>query len=72
MDQPVEQETEAKANLSSQDQSRFHLTEDAIADELRCVRCGARIADAVCGRKNPCSFCGFPYPLGDCSDMAEN
>lgn len=39
---------------------------------LLCIQCGAPVPDAVCGRKQPCSSCGFPYPIGDCSDLAEN
>jgi hypothetical protein len=72
MHQLYEQENEAKPNLSAQDQERFRLTEESMADELRCVKCDAPVTDAVCGRKSFCPFCGFPYPLGDCSDLAEN
>lgn len=39
---------------------------------LRCIQCNAPVPGAVCGRKSPCSSCGFPYPIGDCSDLAEN
>ncbi|MGH9803342.1 MAG: hypothetical protein ACRD82_23510 [Blastocatellia bacterium] len=42
------------------------------ADVLRCIQCDAPVPDAVCGRKRPCASCGFPYPIGDCSDLAEN
>jgi hypothetical protein len=63
---------EAGANLSSQHQSRFHSTEELIEEELRCVQCDARVKDVVCGHRNPCPFCGFPYPVGDCSDLVEN
>jgi hypothetical protein len=65
-------ETETGANLSAQDPARFHVTEDSMADELRCVQCGAPVLNPVCGRRVPCPVCGFPYPLGDCSDLAEN
>lgn len=40
--------------------------------ELRCLVCNSPVTMVVCGRKAPCSGCGFPYPLGDCSDLAEN
>ena len=40
--------------------------------ELRCIRCNALVPGATCGRKLPCPSCGHPYPLGDCSDLAEN
>jgi len=63
---------EAGANLSAQDPSRFHSTEELIESELRCVQCDAPVTDEVCGRRNPCPFCGFPYPVGDCSDLVEN
>jgi hypothetical protein len=59
-------------NLSMQDQSRFRSAEDLIEEEQRCVRCDALLSAVICGRRNPCPFCGFPYPLGDCSDLAEN
>jgi hypothetical protein len=39
---------------------------------FRCIRCNAPVAGALCGRKAPCASCGHPYPLGDCSDLAEN
>lgn len=42
------------------------------ADSLRCLICDTPVPGAVCGRKEPCPSCGFPYPLGDCSDLAEN
>ncbi|MCI0338700.1 MAG: hypothetical protein L0226_14080 [Acidobacteria bacterium] len=41
-------------------------------EELRCVKCDAPVADVACGRVMPCPSCGFQYPLGDCSDYAEN
>ena len=66
------EEGEAGPNLSSQDESRFRAAEDLVEEEQRCVRCDTRLASFVCGRKDPCPFCGFPYPLGDCSDLAEN
>jgi hypothetical protein len=48
-------------------------TPEEIADEeLRCVQCDAPVPDVACGRVMPCRSCGFPYPLGDCSDYAEN
>ncbi len=72
MDQGDEQEEGTGANLSSQDPSRFRLGQDMVADELRCVQCDAPVADGICGRKSFCPACGFPYPLGDCSDLAEN
>jgi rubrerythrin len=63
---------ETSANLSSQDPSRFHSIEELVEEELRCVQCDARVKDFVCGHRNPCPFCGFPYPIGDCSDLIEN
>ena len=33
-----------------------------------CLRCGAEVRTKPWGCKNPCSNCGFVYPLGDCSD----
>ncbi|MFN7947900.1 MAG: hypothetical protein U0Z53_21300 [Blastocatellia bacterium] len=39
---------------------------------LQCIRCNAPVEGVICGRKSPCPSCGFPYPLGDCSDLAEN
>jgi hypothetical protein len=42
------------------------------ADILRCQSCDAPVPGAVCGRKSPCPSCGYPYPIGDCSDLAEN
>jgi len=40
--------------------------------EPRCIRCNAPVESAICGRKLPCPSCGYPYPMGDCSDLAEN
>ncbi len=48
------------------------LTEPAMESVLRCIQCDAPVPGAVCGRKSPCPSCGFPYPIGDCSDLAEN
>lgn len=64
--------SEADADYSSYAESRFHSDEELIDEELRCVQCGARVKDVVCGHRNPCPFCGFPYPVGDCSDLVEN
>jgi len=50
----------------------YRQLESVMAAELRCLQCDAPVANAVCGRKSPCPCCGFPYPLGDCSDLAEN
>lgn len=72
MNQQDKEEAETGANLSSQNPARFHSTEELIEYELRCVQCDARVTDVVCGCRSPCPFCGFPYPLGDCSDLAEN
>lgn len=33
-----------------------------------CLRCGHPVQPKPWGCKNPCSNCGFVYPLGDCSD----
>lgn len=40
--------------------------------ELRCQFCQTPAPGALCGRKSPCPGCGYPYPLGDCSDLAAN
>lgn len=40
--------------------------------KLQCISCNGPVEGAICGRKSPCPSCGFPYPLGDCSDLAEN
>ena len=72
MNQQGRDEGEAGANLSSNHSSRFHSTEELIDEELRCVQCDARVSDVLCGHRNPCPFCGFPYPIGDCSDLVEN
>jgi len=72
MNQQDREVSEAGANHSSQSASRFHWPEELIDEELRCVQCDARVKDVVCGHRNPCPFCGFPYPVGDCSDLVEN
>ncbi len=37
--------------------------------ERRCLRCGCPVADLPRGcRGADCANCGYPYPLGDCSD----
>jgi rubrerythrin len=75
MDQQGRESHEQDANYSSQADFRFHSPErleELIDEELRCVQCGARVKDEVCGRRNPCPFCGYPYPVGDCSDLVEN
>ena len=72
MNQQGREEGEADANLSLHYASRFQSAEDLIDEELRCVQCDARVKDVVCGHRNPCPFCGFPYPVGDCSDLVEN
>ncbi len=45
---------------------------DLQAGNLRCQVCDTPVPGAICGRKEPCPGCGFFYPLGDCSDLAEN
>lgn len=45
---------------------------DRAATGLGCLICDTPLPGAVCGRKAPCPTCGFLYPLGDCSDLAEN
>ncbi len=72
MNQQDREVDEAGVNHSSSYASRFHSTEELIDEELRCVQCDARVKDVVCGHRNPCPFCGFPYPVGDCSDLVEN
>jgi len=64
--------SEAGANHSSHYAFRFHSDKELIDEELRCVQCDAPVKDVVCGHRNPCPFCGFPYPVGDCSDLVEN
>ena len=64
--------SEAGANHSSQYAFRSHSDKELIDEELRCVQCDALVKDVVCGHRNPCPFCGFPYPVGDCSDLVEN
>jgi hypothetical protein len=64
--------SDADANHSSYYVSRFHSNKELIDEELRCVQCDAPVKDVVCGHRNPCPFCGFPYPVGDCSDLVEN
>jgi SpoIID/LytB domain protein len=71
MSQQDREEMEEGA-LHTSHESRFHSTEELIDEELRCVQCDARVKDVVCGHRNPCPFCGFPYPVGDCSDLVEN
>lgn len=51
---------------------RLEQTNGANPIELRCLVCNSLVPGVVCGRKSPCPSCGFPYPLGDCSDLAEN
>ena len=63
---------EAGANHSSYYESRFHSDKELIDEEMRCVQCDTPVKDVVCGHRNPCPFCGFPYPVGDCSDLVEN
>jgi stage II sporulation protein D len=75
MNQQEKESHEPDANYSSQAESRFHSPgelEELIDEELRCVQCGARVKDEVCGHRNPCPFCEYPYPVGDCSDLVEN
>jgi hypothetical protein len=72
MNQQDREVNEEGAIRSSYAESRFHSDEELIDEELRCVQCGARVKDVVCGHRNPCSFCGYPYPVGDCSDLVEN
>jgi hypothetical protein len=34
-----------------------------------CVNCGVSVdGPKVCGVRSPCLNCGYPYPVGDCSD----
>jgi hypothetical protein len=72
MDQQDREASEAGANHSLHYASRFHSDKELIDEELRCVQCDAPVKDVVCGHRNPCPFCGFPYPVGDCSDLVEN
>jgi hypothetical protein len=72
MNQQDKEASEAGANLSSYNASRFHSDKELIDEELRCVQCDTPVKDVVCGHRNPCPFCGFPYPVGDCSDLVEN
>ena len=72
MNQREKEASEAVANHSSSYASRFHSDKELIDEELRCVQCDTPVKDVVCGHRNPCPFCGFPYPVGDCSDLVEN
>jgi hypothetical protein len=72
MNQQGEEASEAGANHSSYYAARFHSDKELIDEELRCVQCDTPVKDVVCGHRNPCPFCGFPYPVGDCSDLVEN
>jgi|GEM_PF-297159 len=72
MNQREKEASEAGVNHSSNYASRFHSDKELIDEELRCVQCDAPVKDVVCGHRNPCPFCGFPYPVGDCSDLVEN
>jgi hypothetical protein len=67
---------EAGETGSLYSESRLHSPEkppqELMDEELCCVQCGERVKDVVCGHRNPCPFCGFPYPVGDCSDLVEN
>jgi len=72
MNQQDREVSEAGVNHSLYSESRFHSQEELIDEELRCVQCDAPVKDVVCGHRNPCPFCGFPYPVGDCSDLVEN
>jgi hypothetical protein len=72
MNQQDREAIEAGANYSSQARSKTQLDEEMIDEESRCVQCGAHVKDVLCGHRNPCPFCGFPYPVGDCSDLIEN
>ena len=72
MNQQDKEASEAGANHSSYYASRFHSDKELIDEELRCVQCDTPVKDVVCGHRNPCPFCGFPYPVGDCSDLVEN
>jgi hypothetical protein len=72
MNEQDKESDEAGANHSSHTKSRSLSDEELIDEELRCVQCGVRVKDVVCGHRNPCPFCGYPYPIGDCSDLVEN
>jgi SpoIID/LytB domain protein len=72
MNQREKEASEAGADHSSYYASRFHSDKELIDEELRCVQCDNPVKDVVCGHRNPCPFCGFPYPVGDCSDLVEN
>jgi hypothetical protein len=72
MNQQEKEASEEGANHSSYYASRFHSDKELIDEELRCVQCDNPVKDVVCGHRNPCPFCGFPYPVGDCSDLVEN
>lgn len=50
----------------------FPMHQPLTVGDLQCIQCGTAVPGAVCGRKSPCPSCGFPYPIGDCSDLAEN
>lgn len=65
--------------MTNEDCNQIETTAVGLADdealkrrEMRCVQCDSPVYNVVCGRKSPCPVCGFPYPIGDCSDLAEN
>jgi SpoIID/LytB domain protein len=75
MNQQDREAPESDTEFFSHAESRFHSPEkleELMDEELRCVQCGVRVKDVVCGHRNPCPYCGFPYPVGDCSDLVEN
>jgi hypothetical protein len=65
-------EDENESFPSSANEWNVEALQAAEAAEPRCLQCDAPVPNVACGRKSPCPYCGFPYPLGDCSDLAEN
>ena len=53
---------------TSQSDKRIGTADRSELDHPTCLRCGFTVAARPWGCKNPCSNCGFIYPIGDCSD----
>jgi hypothetical protein len=73
-DMPANQQTD-RERAKGVAASTLPQTDDPYATaklEPRCIQCDALVPGGICGRKHPCPACGYPYPLGDCSDLAEN
>lgn len=69
---PPEKPENRSYDLPNPESPPYRQMEGVLAEALRCLRCDAPVPNLACGRKTPSPSCGFPYPLGDCSDLAEN